>query len=200
MNALITDIYKETNFEGIMVNNINYYELDNMWSQRDENLHPLKDNEKDNKCDKYMIDYYNDDCDEDEYCDIDSDSIPTHANWKFLINYGNYSDNINQPLFSNKTSILLVNQSGINWDHRGADHFHYLMPYKDEIWLHNPTLGEFSNALYMIKSHKVDKWYELYHSCHVQSYASPSSTLLIDDIDKEDIKDFRIKINFDHGS
>lgn len=210
MDSFIKGVYENTNFEGIQVNGKNFYELDNQWSQRNKTLHPLSDAEKDNGCDKYMIDYeydanYDyDGVNDDDVCDTERGCLIDDDNWKFLINYGddsNDSNDIDKPLFKNYTSILLINVSGTNYDHRGSDHFQYSLPFSTEYRIYNPTFKDFVNALYMIKSHKADKWYELYSNCQVQSLKSPGTKLSIDDIDKNsESNEFIIKLSFDHGS
>ena len=75
----------------------------------------------------------------------------------------------------------IENISGFNDDHRGSDHFSVKIPYDDSYILNKKTtLKEFIEILYLLKSHKCDKWYELY--CN--------STFT----------DGKITIYFDHGS
>lgn len=187
IEALITDILEDTKFEGICIDGINYYELYNKWQSRDISKYPYNEQEKQIICNAYM----------DEYCDHEYDTkiIPFDSKWNFLINYGEKAKDINKKLFDNETSIRLVNISGINYDHRGSNHFMYDLPHNEVIILDNPTLGEFINAIYLIKSHKTDNWYELFDKVQLQLFKS------LDDIDVNDKNNkLSIKLKFDHGS
>lgn len=60
-------------------------------------------------------------------------------------------------------AILLINPCGVNSDHRGSDHCKVSMDFHSEYILQLPcTLMDFMKAVYRLKSHKWDKWYELY--------------------------------------
>ena len=84
-------------------------------------------------------------------------------------------------------TVTLVNESGINDDHRGSTHCRLFLPYEGDIELKLPiTLLQYMDACYRIKSHKWDKWYELYHNISVETaYLS---------------NDIRIVVSFNHGS
>jgi len=86
------------------------------------------------------------------------------------------------PFYNGK--INLINESGFNDDHRGSDHNMFNLSYCDDVTLSDPTLDEFVCALYQIKSHKYDKWYELYTDSKVEINGN----------------DLVIKTSFDHGS
>lgn len=79
-----------------------------------------------------------------------------------------------------------------NEDHRGSDHFSIELPYETRTTIQSPfTLEDFINALFLLKSHKTDGWYELYilekdHSKFVT-------------VDKE-AASVQIQLSFDYGS
>jgi hypothetical protein len=92
----------------------------------------------------------------------------------------------------NKGNVLLIEESyviynpcGINDDHRGSDHCELELPFIDKIKITNPSLHDFISALYLLKSHKFDKWYELYTGSKIQELQSGNRVIVLE---------------FDHGS
>jgi hypothetical protein len=83
-----------------------------------------------------------------------------------------------------KYKITLMNCSGINDDHRGSDHTKIILPFQEQYVLKNNSLKELIKGLYKIKSHKFDKWYELFSTAKVEFYS----------------REIFIKLDFDHGS
>ncbi|HAA58993.1 MAG TPA: hypothetical protein DCE42_29835 [Myxococcales bacterium] len=65
-------------------------------------------------------------------------------------------------------TLTLQNLSGENTDHRGADHCLLILPFRERITLHHPTVRELVEALFVVKSHKFDTWYELYCGCTLE--------------------------------
>ena len=85
----------------------------------------------------------------------------------------------------NFDKIKLVNSNGMNNDERGNNTFETQLDFYDIYILKNPiTLLDFIDALYRIKSHKNDYWYELYCGVTVKAYDSW----------------LRLTFKFDHGS
>jgi hypothetical protein len=84
-------------------------------------------------------------------------------------------------------TIILHNNSGFNHDYRGSNEKYCRAPleYRNKIKLIKPTFGEFLKALYLLKSHKFDDWYELYCSSDVICNKNKTIT---------------INLHFDHGS
>lgn len=79
--------------------------------------------------------------------------------------------------------LTLRNMRGYNVDHRGSNHCQIQLPWLEQIKIALPiNLHDFFAALYKTKSHKWDKWYELYSGF------------------KLDLNRNLIKLNFDHGS
>lgn len=82
-------------------------------------------------------------------------------------------------------TIKMTNKSGYNHDHRGSNHCHLALPYKRSVTIdEHITLSELARNFFILKSHKFDKWYELFDK----------ATL------KRDGDDFNVEISFDHGS
>ena len=183
--AFIKGVLDEVHFEGIKINGKKYYELDNKWEGRNIKKHPYTHQEKELLCDEYTAG-----------CALTGKilEIPYGSRWDFLIDYGKNPKGIEEKLFKNTTYLKLINMSGFNDDHRGSDHFMYKMPYSESVTLKNPTLGEFVDALYLIKSHKVDLWYELF--CQAKININSFDEIDVDDQENK----LEIKLIFDHGS
>ncbi len=80
-------------------------------------------------------------------------------------------------------TLTIENESGINPDHRGATHCKLDKDslYEEHVEISLPcTILQFAQALFRIKSHKWDMWYELYSVC--------------------DYDDGTLSVGFDHGS
>jgi hypothetical protein len=88
-----------------------------------------------------------------------------------------------QDLFF-RGKIVLMNMSGFNDDRRGKDSCPVILPYCHSVELIDPTIEQFIEALWLIKSKKFDIWYEMW-----------SSAKIIIDGDKT-----ILKCEFDHGS
>ena len=114
--------------------------------------------------------------DNDQYFQLEKDLI------EYLKNIFNEIDSV----FYDGT-IILHNNSGFNHDDRGSNEKYCKVPleYKNNIKLIKPTFGEFLKALYLLKSHKFDDWYELY--CYSDVICKKNKTI-------------RIDLHFDHGS
>jgi hypothetical protein len=82
--------------------------------------------------------------------------------------------------------IHISNDAGFNEDSRGSNNVRHKLKFSDTIDLPcNHTLYDLGNCLYTMKSHKFDRWYELW----------------MPDIDVEHHKEFNdVTIDFDHGS
>ena len=90
-------------------------------------------------------------------------------------------------ILSGLEKITLRNNSGFNQDHRGSTHCRVYLEYEPKLELNLPiTLLDFMKALYRLKSHKWDTWYELY------SAVSIDHTYLSDEL--------TLELSFDHGS
>jgi hypothetical protein len=82
-------------------------------------------------------------------------------------------------------SFRFVNPSGVNDDHRGSDHTKIVLDFHTNYLLDvNPTLEQFAEACYRIKSHKFDYNYEMY--CGVSTIC--------------DFNSLTMNFSFDHGS
>ena len=88
-------------------------------------------------------------------------------------------------IFQSRKTVILRNLNGINEDHRGSDHFKYEIPFEGEVVLRKKfTMDQLIDALYRIKSHHTDNWYELF--CRVKITDEDDQMVLI--------------CEFDHGS
>tara|TARA_R110002111_G_scaffold21318_13_gene49818 strand:+ start:1235 stop:1567 length:333 start_codon:yes stop_codon:yes gene_type:complete len=98
---------------------------------------------------------------------------------RFIVDFGKIE---NRKLCDG--TVKLVNNAGINHDHRGSDHCLVKIPFYDAIILENPTTHDFIRALYQIKSHHWENWYELFCTSNINV--------------ENDI--YTLEIQFDHGS
>jgi hypothetical protein len=193
---------KQTSFIGAKYKNKIYKELLNMWYGGDENKDILEQNKTkvctgymdcNMKCKKKYVNpikllwkFIDDDaknlnynCEVGEYDSIFSDGDKMYD---YLINIFT-NPNIGERIFFNGI-LELHNNCGFNIDHRGSDHCELELTFESHVRLNNPTFNEFICALYTIKSHKFNKWYELYCRCKIIKISGG----------------FRILMDFDHGS
>lgn len=89
-------------------------------------------------------------------------------------------------MFPEKYKVVLYNSSGFNDDVRGSDLTDIKLDYCAIYVLPNNTYKSLCDGLYRIKSHKFDKWYELYIRARIK----------IDDT----ANTINISVAFDHGS
>lgn len=194
---LVHLLYIDVRLTGAIHNDIKYSELPNDWSWNND---ALTDEDKSKKCDGYG--------------ECNSLNVPRDVGAKvtFTFDYSNLKEKSmigtienyfpefdipgvydylakldemdDQPFF--KGTIKIRNPCGINEDHRGSDHCEIVLPFRDEVTLTNPTLNEFINGLYSLKSHKFDKNYEMFINCR---FYKP-----------EEGDDISIVTDFDHGS
>lgn len=81
--------------------------------------------------------------------------------------------------------FVIKNRHGFNNDHRGSDHTLIKLPFVTEVNLGTRfTLQDLIVSYFNLKSHKFDKWYELYIGA---SSVIHGSKIIVD-------------LNFDHGS
>jgi hypothetical protein len=178
LTSFVKNIYDNTHFEAIEINNKIYRELPNAWQYKNTRDENSITNEK-------LI------CQSDWYdgCTIKRKTIKPDTKYKFIIDYGSYSKKyLKKKIFSGNAILHIKNNDGYNTDHRGSDHFKYVIPYSDSARLINPTLKDLIDALYLVKSHKCDKWYELY-----------IDTLFTIKKGKY-VNEYNIILDFDHGS
>lgn len=97
-----------------------------------------------------------------------------------LTNIEKYKDYL---FFNGK--VELRNRSGFNDDERGSNFCLVDIPFHESVTMTNPTLKDIVNMFYKIKSHKFDKWYEMYSSTKI--IRKTKNVLILD-------------IEFDHGS
>lgn len=162
-----------------------------------------------------LIDNSKYDFEEDDYdknWDICFDGCGTHTvkfeylNPKFDYN-GEHEENVSLELIAeldnylktydastlqigNTNSILFSKENGINHDSRGVRKLDWIIKYSPVCILQSSNdVIHFKNimdALYTIKSHKFEYWYELYCDCQIA--------------DTKKGGDFYVACNYDHGS
>ena len=197
---LLQYIYKTTRIERIVYEGMSYYERSNMWEGDIPNERP--DNDPDVECDGYG------DCKvEEEIFPEDPDSVKYKLeydkvyaaqiiengdldewceNTELLIKLATTNTSSENIILTGPNSIILKNRCGINRDHRGSDHCKVKLAFYDTYVVKCPTnLLHFMETCYRVKSHKWDKWYELYCGANVEKV--PENCLKVD-------------IIFDHGS
>ncbi len=85
------------------------------------------------------------------------------------------------------TKLSIFNVAGLNHDSRGRTKADKWFDYYGRVTLEDANgvnLAKLTEALYKIKSHKFDFWYELCGSCTIY----------------ENVGDVRLDVDFDHGS
>lgn len=96
------------------------------------------------------------------------------------------NSNYDGIIFDCNYDIEITNECGFNDDHRGSDHTIIKLPFVDKVEIGSAfTLKKVLDAYFNLKSHKFDKWYELY--CTADAIKSPNEKI-------------EIQLNFDHGS
>lgn len=89
-------------------------------------------------------------------------------------------------LFEIEHEITLVNKSGFNDDHRGSDHTKIILDFNDDWTVKGNRFVDFAEAVFRIKSHKFDSWYELFCDSHFETNLEGTK--------------FAVMCDFDHGS
>ena len=193
--AVIGDLFRyiadTTEFDHVIYNGSHYYEKSNQWQNTDVDNRPLHDEDED--CELYMERIFN--CGAKIFPNADD-----VVKYVFKMDPENYEDGsfvnvdfVNKISGINPKKILLVgykkliirNPHGINYDHRGSTHCNIYLKMHDEITTKKViSLYRLCNYFYKIKSHKWDKWYELY--CRVKT-SNVNGVITVDTI-------------FDHGS
>lgn len=195
LDVLIRCLVSSSTFNGIIHNNITYGEISGEERDDYEEWSDLGGIYKDTiRCDEYQI-YDIDIC---LLSDEDGDSIAI-LNRLFeqgeekkatciseeLVIIDNFLTTYGPDKIIFKNNITMTNDMGIHEDKRGNNYCRVLAIFLDEIELENPTLKEFVNGIWTLKSHKFDKWYELY--CGISDYENIDGNI-------------KLNLDFDHGS
>lgn len=200
-NDLLVDLYRyammTTEIVLIEYEGKRYYQRSNMWGEgSSEGLseRPLYD--PDVNCEFYTWDgeceapstIFPDNPDEVTYhLSYDQDGIDWNdeqINHNNLIRLIKHIDPSQITLVGYET-LILENDNGINDDHRGSNHCQVDLEFYDEYKMKLPiSLMDFMKGCYRIKSHKWDKWYELYCGGTVDMES----------------KSITLTTSFDHGS
>jgi len=181
------------NKKNIKTNEITYifegaFKLD---KNKFENIWNKNDNEFNNEDKEFNNDdkEFNNDDDDDEF-KKEYKKFTNKIKIKellLLIEKKNKQYTISNIKFVLDKKVQIINELGINDDHRGSDHMIIKLPFEQNIKLSNEfTLEEFIIASINLKSHKFDYWYELYCGTNYK----------INDSGDE----IYINLDFDHGS
>lgn len=103
-------------------------------------------------------------------------------------------DGLNTVIFPEKMTVKFINVSGFNSDHRGSDHTKIKLDVHREFTLRGPTLRDFVEGFFRIKSHKFDLWYELFTD--IQKFQLSKSN----PSDPSAQSNLTLWFSFDHGS
>jgi hypothetical protein len=141
-------------------------------------------------CDEYK-DWIHDICEEE-----DSEENIKFKSSKFIDYLKSLENKMDNILY--RGLIIMKNSMGRNDDFRGSDCCEIELPFSDNITLNNPTLNQFIQGLYWLKSHKFDKWYEMYTGCNIHD---ESTHLSFDDgVTASKQNNIIVELAFDHGS
>ena len=182
VQGLIGTLYQNSKLAYVVSNNKRYYNGGNTWYEPDSDIE-----DSDDKNIYHCIgEYSNDKCEckfDDEPDNIEEYKITLNDIEDYDFNYLEECEeedkdnneilklaikkivpNPNHKLFniSVNTKIYLKNDSGINDDHRGADHTKIRLDFNPLYQLKSNTLNAFLEGLYRIKSHKFDYNYEMF--------------------------------------
>jgi hypothetical protein len=119
--------------------------------------------------DQEFIYTLNDDLDGEEFEDVVSGEI--FEKLVNLIRGKTLEEIFNIVLFHTYRPICIHNESGYDQDHRGSDHYGIVAKWADTKLLPkgDVTFGQWTEALFTLKSHKTDIWYEMYGSSTVEN-------------------------------
>jgi hypothetical protein len=166
---LIKAILENSDLDHITHDGQDYYQRTSLWTMRDKNK-TYPEHDPDVPCEKYQ--------------DCERNAEVVDGDIKFSISYGledsscddensklglsiEKTMHIHQPeklWLSQFSKIIIENSSGFNDDHRGSDHLAIDVPFEPVYTIEKSaiTLDDFAVGLYVTKSHRFDKWYELF--------------------------------------
>jgi hypothetical protein len=165
ISQLFKTIYKLTSLNHVTVEGNDYYNRANTWDSGNK--------DDDEMCDGYSecefdspeeLDgaiIYHIDCDFEfiNECKDFADDPENLAKMESVLVHDSKAKLFDVP---DGTVITLINRDGFNKDHRGSDHTAIALDFHESYDLEENNLESLVDALYRIKSHKFDKWYELY--------------------------------------
>jgi hypothetical protein len=192
MQELLCFVNRCTELKYFMYKNKRYYSYINIWNNNNyiDNTHECAD------YDKCEIAKYTDRIVPKHFSDVKYITKREHTddNWiEEEMNNIKHKKMLNILLKYDKKNIVFVgvkryiffNQSGYNNDHRGSTHCKLYVEMEDIVNFKGMiTLYDLIHIFYRLKSHKFNKWYEMYCGSFV--------------INKNNI--YAISLTFDHGS
>lgn len=202
-DILIQDIYRNCYLDYVIIDGVKHQSASTKWNEEKKQKEMFQPPE----CfgDEYCCDNENgEDSEINEEEMLWNNPLPDHIDHtkiQFIMNTGEFfneykDDDGNYKMFSDilinenvvfnsKKEIILINHNGENFDHNGSDHFLYKIPMERKIKMPNQfTFLDLVIALFRLKSHHIDTFYELY-----------CSSQLVELNDK-----IKIYLDFDHGS
>lgn len=170
IHDLFQYIHHNVEFSHILLNGYPYYQRTNPYNTISRKYRRLP-YDKDVKCNckcysecqpeifptkgdkiKYII----------KYDQIDMPHLEELKNEKFYDRLV-WHDNARGTLLIGYEKLIIKNISGINDDNRGSNHFKIDLKFHDKVVCkHFITLHDLAKIFFKIKSHKCDRWYELY--------------------------------------
>lgn len=199
LNNLFICIAYHTSFHHIVYNGLPYYEKTNTHQFTDIKIRPKYDIDS-------VCDYYDNDREDIDDCGVSiypssKDKIKYilkyHRKWDSYLEYNMPPDNIEltkQIIKTNFKKILLIgykslvlnNKKGINYDHRGSNHCNVYLEFYPTVFTDKIiSLNILAKYFYKLKSHKWDKWYEMFCDTDIK-------------VDKE--RNIIVDFRYDHGS
>uniref|UniRef100_A0A6C0C9F3 Uncharacterized protein n=1 Tax=viral metagenome TaxID=1070528 RepID=A0A6C0C9F3_9ZZZZ len=182
-----------TSFHHIKFNGQRYYETSNMWETHKIKKRPKYDIDHPcygyGECELSTLIYPKGEdliryvlrCNYDVAEMLSQDEQPKFL--KFVEQMSKYK--LKNVMFVGFNNLTIKNTCGRNEDHRGSNHCNIYLPMHDKVVMTKfATLYDLAIAYYRLKSHKWDRWYELF------SYAMP--------VRKKN--DIIVNLVFDHGS
>lgn len=188
LKVLIGYIYSSHSLDAVVYKGLMYYNQPNQWNGAEP---PDTDHDPLSPCTGY------DECEFEKGRELVRIKPEKGEKIEYLLGLNGLNDEEDSILyqihnvFSGSSRILhskkLILQNGrFNDDHRGSDHTRIILDFPKEVELKPKAtkMEDFTDALFRLRSHKFDNWYEMYYTTYTET-------------DKNEI---RIKVDFDHGS
>jgi hypothetical protein len=192
LKEFIDIVYENTHCVGGLHKGKLYKELPNTWSERktftnEEKKYECEGEEHDDcsvaddinkyvKGDvKIVWQFNNNKMDSNISLDIDKKKH-SHLNKPNILGYMKTLSQRRKECFF-EGDITICSNAYDSDDHRGSDHCMIMLPNDTDITLNNPTLDDLVEALYLGKTKKFNKWYELYTGCTVTNNKNGDITI-----------------------
>jgi hypothetical protein len=192
MQELLYFVNKCTELKYFMYKNKRYKQYSNIWADGDY-IDDTPECESYDTCDitKYTNKIVPKHCSDvkyitkrkhtdDNWIEEEMSTIKKNKMMNILLKYDKKS-----IVFVGINKYVFINTRGFNEDHRGSTHCKLYVKMENVVGFKGMiTLYDLIHIFYRLKSHKFDKWYEMY--CESKVFSDNNSYI--------------IKLNFDHGS